>query len=174
MKIVCALEGDRASARELAGRLDENLPRISYHLAILARAHCVRIAETKRQRGIVERLYELTPIASCDTATRRQVPVEDPSPDSGAILREIMDRGVAALRTGEKRGPSENGHLSCMPVVLDQRGWRQVREIMKEARERVAVVKATTASRLAGAGEKGTSGTVALASFELPRGRRTP
>lgn len=167
MKLVRALESGQASPRQLAQRLEEDLPRITYHMSILAKAHCVRVAETERRRGVVESFYELTPLATLDQA--------QPHADAGdgesvptPFLREFMGRGITALETGTP-GPREGSRLSCIPVNLDERGWGQVKEAMDEAEDRIAAACRDSAERLSKDEEEGVAGTIAIASVKMPK-----
>lgn len=170
VKIVRALEEGKASPQQLAQRLGVDFTRISYHLTILDEARCIRVAEAKRRRGVVEHFYELTPVAASGHVTRRHVPAGVRSHASAPILQEIMDRGVAALEAG-MLDRDEGSRLSCTPVVLDERGWTQVMAIVDEALEQVSAVNEAAADRLTGVEAGGIAGTVALAGFELPKRR---
>jgi DNA-binding transcriptional ArsR family regulator len=167
VRIVCALEEGKAAPRDLASDLGEDLVRISYHLAILVRARCIRVAVTRRHRGAVEQIYELTPVAASGHVTRRHVPAGIRGHASAPILQELMDRGVAALEAGTL-DRDEKSRLSCMPLELDAQGWKQVMEIMDETLERVSAVHEASAHRLRGIERAAIAGTIGVASFELP------
>lgn len=133
VRILSQLNRGAVSTSELAARLDESVARVSYHSAMLAKAGCIRVAETRRHRGHAEQFYELTPRASLGHPTRQRRP-----------------------------------QLSCLPVLLDERGWEQVGAIIDDALERISAANEESAERLAAEKGRGIAATMMLASFFVP------
>ena len=85
-----------------------------------------------------------------------------------------MDKAVAALEAG-KLDDRDDTTLSWMPVRLDDQGWNEVTEILREASERVLAAEAASNQRLGSNGrDSSISAVVAVANFETPGPTQAP
>lgn len=127
-----------ASPNLLSKELDESLNLVSYHVRVLEKYGCVELVETKPRRGATEHFYR---------ATRRQL---------------LSDREWAHFEGLEDR------HLSRTPMMLDERGWEEVAELLGKTVERLAGVQTAALKRLAKSGEAGIPSKVEMLHSRSP------
>lgn len=126
VRILSQLSGGPVSTDQLAAQLDENLSRVSYHTAMLAKTGCIRLAETRWRRGGVERFYELAPRTSPGSPAAGQRPhlswlpvvLDERGWDQvGAIIDEALDRISEANEASAKRIAAVKGRSSISATV---------------------------------------------------------
>lgn len=101
MAIIRELEAGPASAAMLARRLEQDLPRLSYHLKQLEKHGLVRVSETRTRRNLKERLYE--PVAT-EFHIRHDVGVGTATPGQAEdLLRETAGAVVGLIRQDLER-----------------------------------------------------------------------
>lgn len=153
-----------SSARDLAAATGEPLSKMTYHVAVLHEAGCIRPLDPGSEAGPSEVVYEVASLFSAPTRLELSDAVRDHALSS--VLRRIVERGRAALEAGTLG--EEATHLSCDSLVLDERGRREARAILDEAAARLAAVHSATARRLGEGRVEGVPTTIALAAFEAP------
>jgi DNA-binding transcriptional ArsR family regulator len=137
---ILATLGDRiASPSEIARELGVDARDLNYHFGVLVEIGMIKLAHTKKRRGVLEHFYELDPPA---------VLVEDPGwselPElvrasvSTSLLQVAIDDAVDALRAGTFN--SRNSHQSRTTMILDEQGCNDVFELMQTTLERVLEV----------------------------------
>jgi DNA-binding transcriptional ArsR family regulator len=171
VEILTILNERMASPNELANELEEGLSQVSYHVKVLKDYECIRLVKTEPRRGAVEHYYRATSRAFLTDRDWQQLP-ESVRPGLSADLFElIVNDTVAALETGafDKR---VDRHMSWTPLVLDERGWRDMIKLMDGSLERVLKIQADASSRLAKSGEEGVTATAAMLGFESEADQR--
>jgi hypothetical protein len=84
---------------------------------------------------------------------------------SDATLQLIWEDASDALTAGTFERRTDR-HLSRSPLVLDERGWEQVNELLLEMMDRVVEIEAESAERRAVDGEGGVNTKMVLMHFE--------
>ncbi len=165
VEILTILNERMASPNELAKELDEGLSQVSYHVKVLKDYECIRLVKTEPRRGAVEHYYRATSRAFLTDRDWQQLP-ESVRPGLSADLFElIVNDTVAALETGAFDARVDR-HMSWTPLVLDEKGWKEMIKLMDGSLERVLKIQADSSSRLGKSGEDGLTATVAMLGFE--------
>jgi hypothetical protein len=161
-----------ASPNLIAAELNTGVSHVAYHTRALDRYGCIELVETAQRRGATEHYYKAKPHAFIGDRAWRKVPRAVRSGITAASLQTFMDKAVSALEAGAM-DDREDTTFSWMPVHLDEKGWREVTEILAEATERVLAAQTAADQRAAKSGkdERKISAVVALANFETGPGR---
>jgi Bacterial regulatory protein, arsR family len=161
IRILDSVAEGPATPRQLAASLGQSVDVVSYHLEVLRATGCIQRGEP----SVGDDPFELAPSATpIRRLAHKQPPHAPPNHPSAAVLREILSRGIANLKTGsfgERRGEQ----LSCISVVLDRQGWYEVTTAIGDALDRVSIAYEKSTARLADNEEAGIDATVAMASF---------
>lgn len=157
-----------ASAAELADELGVPVERVRYQLKRLRRAGIVSVHAEGSRRGAVEYLYaadsrklvflEDEAAANPGQRLRRHVP---PS------LRMIFKEALEATQAGAFHG-RDDCNITRVPLRLDPRGYREVREIVDAAVRDLFEVREGSSARLEISGETARPATSVLLLFEMP------
>jgi DNA-binding transcriptional ArsR family regulator len=138
-QVLIRLNEGVASPSEVAGELGERLPNISYHFRILHELGAIELVGTTPRRGALEHHYRATmrPFFSDDDwatlppSTRRAV--------LDGVLRQIHeDVGRAA---GAGGFDDELIHVTRSPLSLDERGWRELAELLERTLEKAQEIQ---------------------------------
>jgi DNA-binding transcriptional ArsR family regulator len=168
VQILEILSDRAASPIELATELDKSLSHVAYHTRTLDECGCLQLVGTEQRRGATEHFYKAAPDSFIGSREWRQVPKAVRAGVTGASLQTFMDKAVAALEAGTI-DDREDSTLTWMPLRLDDEGWGEVSEILREAAERVIAAEARSRTRLGSNGRHAAiAAVVALANFETP------
>ena len=168
VEILEALQGRVASPSELSQEMDESLGVISYHANTLVKCGCLELVHTEPRRGAVEHFFAITPRSSIGHQDWRRAPLAVRGEITTAAFESFVEAAAKALEAGTIDA-RDDSTLTWMPVTVDERGWREVAEIMRKAGQLVAEVHQRSGKRLAGG--EGISIVVGLAAFESGRRR---
>ncbi|HET7122199.1 MAG TPA: winged helix-turn-helix domain-containing protein [Solirubrobacterales bacterium] len=168
VQILIILNERVASPNILAQELDQSLNLVAYHVRVLEKYDCIELVDTKQRRGATEHFYR---------ATRRQFLSDDEwsrLPKSlrpgmaGAVLKSVFED----LETASEAGTLDDEmHLSRTPMVVDQKGWTDASEALKQALDRMLEIQGEASERLAASGEKGILAKVHMMHFKSPDGK---
>lgn len=156
------------SASEIAEELGEPVEKIRYQLRQLVAAGVVEVARMLRRRGTVEQFY-----AGKQEALTFQpeelglVPVRKRQKMSATFLRVTFREALRSLADGstvERSGMT----MTRTPFRLDERGWKELLEIYRDAFDRVQELKAESSKRISGTEADLISATAVLLCFENP------
>jgi hypothetical protein len=93
---------------------------------------------------------------------------------SASLLQNIVDDAAAALSDGSFDARDDR-HLAWTKMILDDRGWGDLNEVLAETLERVLEIQASSAARLSEAGETGFQVSTVTMAYETPaEGQRRP
>lgn len=156
-----------ASPNMIATELETGLSHVAYHTRALDRCGCLELVQTAQRRGATEHFYKARPRVFIGDQAWRSVPGAVRGAVSAASLQTFMDKAVAALEAGTM-DEREDTTFSWMPLRLDDRGWREVTEILRGATDRVVAAQEESNRRAQASSqdERGISAVVALALFE--------
>lgn len=166
-QILVRLAEQPGSAKQLSTELEVDIGNVAYHMGRLRELDLLRLVRTKKRRGAVERIYKAAPAAPliATTLEPKDVPVALRSHISVPTLQAIISSGIAALKAGTLDA-RDDGHLVCVPTVLDQEGWGDIAAIMDQTLTRIATARTRSAKRLSKTGQSKIHATIVLANFE--------
>jgi len=155
------------SPKEVAAELGVPVSKLSYHVKVLRECGCIELVSTIPRRGATEHFYKGTTRSFFNDAHWERLSKHTKNGISITGLKMIFDKAHAAVEAGTFDSRGER-HLSCTPLVVDERGWGELEEILDEALGRVMEVQAESALRLAESEADGIRATVSILSFESP------
>ena len=166
-QILAILNERVASPNELSQELGEGLSQVSYHVKVLRDYECIELVKTEPRRGAVEHYYR-----GMKRSFLNDVNWEGLSPSakegiSVAGVRMIMSEAIGALGAGTFDA-RDDSHLSCTPVIVDEKGWGEVSSVLASALEQILEIQSKSAARLAKSKKDGIPATIAILGFEAP------
>lgn len=165
VRILEALQGRSASPVALSKELGESLGVVSYHTNALVQCGCIEQTRTRPRRGTIEHFFTAVPRSFIGAQDWREAPLSVRGGISEAAIRTFIERAGAALEAGtlDKR---DDTTLSWMPMQVDERGWREMAEVLDGALSSLRQVHARSRERLGG--DDGIPVVAAVAGFEAP------
>jgi DNA-binding transcriptional ArsR family regulator len=157
LQILSIVESRTASPKELAQEIGAPLTHVSYHVRQLAELGVIKLVRTTPRRGAVEHHYRMEARPSITNEAWREAPEIAKQALVGAVLGQVSAQvNAAAAEAGFSR---DGGHLSRLPLELDEEGWREVSQLIdglasdlerveKEAKERVEATSGDTSSAM--------------------------
>ena len=170
VQILEALQGRTASPTELAHQFRESLGVVSYHVNALLDVGCIEQVRTRPKRGTIEHFYTARPRSFIGHQDWREAPLSVRGGVTNEALRTLVDKVGAAI-DADTIDSREDTTLNWMPIMVDERGWREAAEILDRALRELMEVADTSRERLGG--EEGIPVVTAMAAFEAPP-RRGP
>jgi hypothetical protein len=153
-----------ASPKEIAGELDEQVGKVSYHVKELRALGCVELVDTAQRRGATEHYYRGVAQAYLSDsfwATLSQAVRNGISVTGLKVLieaaRESVEAGAFDARVDR--------HLSCVTFNLDGQGWKEANGLLNDTLDRLAEINSESEAREAGERIRATFG---LLGFESP------
>ena len=168
VRILEALQGRTASPTELAREFKESLGVVSYHANALLEVECIEQVRTQPKRGTIEHFYTARPRSFIGHQDWRRTPVSVRGGVTDEAIRTFVAK-VGAAVDADTIDSREDTTLNWMPMVVDDRGWRETAEILDRALRELMTVAADSRERLGEA--DGISVVTAMAAFEAPPGK---
>jgi DNA-binding transcriptional ArsR family regulator len=157
-------ERGEASPVELARLLDQPLATISHHTRVLRDLRCIELTRTQPRRGAVEHYYRVLVPAFFDDEQWERVPVALRRGLADQTFSRIVEEAAAAGAVGAF--DASGSHLDRMLVELDDRGWRELSNLLTSVLERAQAIQARTDARRANGAAVRTS-EIAILHFEV-------
>lgn len=167
VKILTSLHKGISSPNQLAQELGEPLGNVSYHVKTLLEYGCVELVKTEPRRGAVEHFYRATERAFFSDAEWAKIPASARKGISGVILEAIGSDATEALVEGTIDARTDS-HVTRTPLVLDEQGWKDLNEVLKETLDRATEIQEEAASRLTKDKKEGFPTKLAILHFESP------
>jgi DNA-binding transcriptional ArsR family regulator len=163
-----------ASPNEIAQEVGQSVGHVSYHISVLKKCECIELVDTASRRGAVEHYYQATSRIFVGDEAWRRLPASVRPSLTATLLQNIVEDAGAALSAGTFDA-RDDSHLAWVPMIVDEGGWGETRDALRELLERILEIQAASAERLTKAGEVGTPISVALLGYETPAvGERRP
>lgn len=166
VRILSSLHKGISSPNQLAQELGEPLGNVSYHVKTLLEYDCVELVKTEPRRGAVEHFYRATDRAFLSDSDWAKIPASARKGISGSILESIGQSATEAMAEGTIESRKDS-HLSDTPLLLDEKGWKDLNKVLADAVKRAAAIQKEAAGRLGKDGE-GVSTKLAIMHFEVP------
>jgi DNA-binding transcriptional ArsR family regulator len=173
VQILIILNERVASPNLLAQQLDQSLNLVAYHVRVLEKYDCIELIDTKQRRGATEHFYRATRRQFLSDSEWARMPKSLRPGLSGAMLKALFDDVDEAVAK-ETFDELEDRHLSRTPIVIDEKGWKDVAALLTETLDRVLGIQAESSARLAKSGESSILCKVGLLHFKSPEPTAEP
>ncbi|MEN3281447.1 MAG: hypothetical protein V7607_2587 [Solirubrobacteraceae bacterium] len=117
-----------ASPKALALELNQPLATVSHHIRVLRDLGWIEIVRTEPRRGALEHFYRAARRPFIEDAEWQQVPLVMRRGLARQTFRRIFGEASSAGADGGFDDPG--AHLDRVPLELDERGWRELSEIL--------------------------------------------
>ena len=138
VRILGILNEKVASPNLLSQQLDQSLNLVAYHVRVLEKYRCIELVDTKQRRGATEHFYRAS---------------------SSQLLSDSEWARFEAL---------EDRHLTRTEMVVDDRGWREVTELLEETRKSLARIESSARKRVRRGDEGAIRAKVEILHSKLP------
>ncbi|HEY3492630.1 MAG TPA: winged helix-turn-helix domain-containing protein [Solirubrobacterales bacterium] len=165
VRILSSLHKGISSPNQLAQELGEPLGNVSYHVKTLLEYDCVELVKTEPRRGAVEHFYRATDRAFLSDSDWAKIPASARKGISGSILESIGQSATDAMAEGTIESRKDS-HLSDTPLVLDEKGWKDLNKVLAETVKRAGEIQKEAGKRLGK--EDGVATKLAIMHFEVP------
>jgi DNA-binding transcriptional ArsR family regulator len=167
VRILTELHKGISSPNQLAQKLGEPLGNVSYHVKTLLEYNCVELVKTEPRRGAVEHFYRATERAFFSDSDWAKIPASARKGISGVVLESIGEGATEAMVAGTIEARTDS-HLSDTPLLLDEKGWKDLNKVLADALNRGIEIQEEAASRLADSKEEAFPTKLAIMHFEVP------
>lgn len=127
------------SAKEMADMLHEPLPKVSYHVRVMADAGLLTPVRRTRRRGAIETHYRAVATLEISTAAWQRLPRELRTAVSEAMLLALAQDLAAAVRAGAHENPDYM--FTRAHYRADAAGREKVTDLVREFHERFAALE---------------------------------
>ncbi len=162
-RILMELNQRVASPSELAEEIGEPLGNVSYHVRMLVDLQCIELVSTTPRRGALEHHYRATVPPLFDDDTWKLLPTATRRKVMGDVLKEIFTAIGSAADAGAF--DEDDVHVTRDLFDLDEQGWREITDLLRETHERAAEIGAQSAARAKKAGDETRRSEFALLHF---------
>jgi DNA-binding transcriptional ArsR family regulator len=146
-RILIQLNEREASPSTLSRVLGEPLGNVAYHVKILLQNDAVELVDTRPVRGAIEHIYRASARPYFDDEHWASLPLSLRQGMFDNTLQKAWDHIVAAAENGGLDDPLT--HVSWTTLDLDRQGYEEVVDVVNQTLERVLLVQAESAGRLA-------------------------
>lgn len=165
VEILAILDNRIASPSEMALELNQPLGNVAYHVKQLVRFKCAELVDTRPVRGATQHFYRAIRRPYFHDSDWVLLPLGARQGISSSVMQMVGRDAKASLDDGvfDRR---DDRHLSRTPLVLDERAWKEMNEMLNQSVERALDMQAEAAERLARSGTEGFSARMILMGFE--------
>jgi AcrR family transcriptional regulator len=166
-RALAVLEVRAASATELAEELGEPLAKVRDELLELQRSGMVEFLDGDGGGEKAEAVYRAMGIGPTFESEWSQLSQAERETISAEIRRQIS-ADIRRAVEGHTFDARTDRHLIRIPLLVDERGWRELTDVHIAAMEETLAIQAKSSERLKRAGERGIHGRSVILMFELP------
>ena len=161
------------SAREIGEALELPRGRVSYQLRRLRAEGLIHVSGMEKRRGVVENFYCATVEPMLDNEEFAAFSLDQRRQLSAELAKDLIGDLSNAIRVGsfDARGDRCAANLR---LLLDERGWVELKEIHRAALEDVLALRQRAAERLKRSGAAGSVAVSAQLGFQLPGSAAPP
>jgi DNA-binding transcriptional ArsR family regulator len=165
VRILSSLHKGISSPNQLSQELGEPLGNVSYHVKTLLEYDCVELVKTEPRRGAVEHFYRATERAFFSDSDWAKIPASARKGINGVALETIGQEATEAMIAGTTDARTDT-HLSQTPLLLDEKGWKEITSLLAETLNRAIEIQEEAATRLAEEKADPVASTLAILHFE--------
>jgi len=147
MRVLSRLNEIVASPKELADEFDVSLPMLSYHFRVLADIGAIELVSETQVRGAIEHHYRATTRAFFSDDDWKRLPVTSRQGISKTVIDQALADMTRAFAAGTFDSRSDR-HLSFSPLVVDEAGWNELRDLFADALERAMQIQSESVGSL--------------------------
>ena len=151
-----------ASPSEMADEMGEPIGRVSHHVRWLASRRCIELVRTAQRRGAVEHFYRARTHPVVTDEQWRELSTARRASLADVMLRDLW-RDVLDARQASTL-VDEDVHLSRTLLTLDERGHRELSDLLLDALMKALEIEAQSKRRLGDASGRRTE--LGLLHFE--------
>jgi DNA-binding transcriptional ArsR family regulator len=166
-RIFAILNERVASPNELSDILDVPLPNVSYHVRALAGLECIELVRTAPRRGAIEHYYRAVRRPFFSDSDWQRLPRSGRQAITDTGLQLIWEDVSKAIEAGTFEARADR-HLSRSPLVVDERGWGELRDALAELLEEAERIAKRSGERIAKSDEDGVATQLVIMHFERP------
>jgi DNA-binding transcriptional ArsR family regulator len=171
VKIITELHMREMSPKEFFDEFGGgSISRVCRHFEKLVEYDWLKLVRTEtggKRRGAVEHFYRATELAIFDEETWAVLPPSMRAAFSWISVEQLIERAKAAI-AADTFAARPDHHLTWMPLLLDELGWKRVIAAVNAVFETVIEEQKHSRTRIAESGEIPALATVALSVFESP------
>jgi DNA-binding transcriptional ArsR family regulator len=156
-----------ASPNEVADMLEERLPNVSYHVRALVDLECIELVRTAQRRGATEHYYRAVKRPFFSDRDWKRLPRSGRQAIADVGLQVIWEDVAAAIKADTFEARPDR-HLSHSPLVLDEQGWGELRDVLNGVLAEAEQIGKRSAKRMTKSSEKGVATRLVLMHFEMP------
>jgi DNA-binding transcriptional ArsR family regulator len=164
-RILSILNERVASPNEIAEMIDERLPNVSYHVRALLELDCIELVSTAQRRGAIEHYYRAVTRPFFSDRDWKRLPRSGRQAVTDVVLQMIWEDASDAIKKGTFENRTDR-HLSRTPLVLDEEGWDEVRDLLRNALSQAEGIAGKSAKRLARSDDDGIPTRLVMMHFE--------
>lgn len=172
VRILTSLHKGISSPNQLSQELGEPLGNVSYHVKTLLEYDCVELVKTEPRRGAVEHFYRATERAFFSASDWEKIPASARKGISGSILEMVGHDSTEALMAGSIDARSDS-HVSRTPLVLDEKGWTELTELLADTLNKALEIQEKSATRVSDEKSAPVNTKLAILHFESPTEKDT-
>lgn len=165
--LLAILRDKEASPSELAKELGEELGVVNYHARKLEKLGMVEIVRERPVRGSTEHFYKATTRPWWTTEQWARVDPQVKAVATAWGVDRLFKDAAAALKGGTFDSRDER-HLSRIPMLLDEVGWKAVNALLDDTLDALLEEQALATARMAASAEDPVPVVVGMMSFETP------
>jgi DNA-binding transcriptional ArsR family regulator len=165
-------EGE-ASAAQIARRIGQDMKQVGHHVKVLADNGCIELVRVARNRGAEEHFYVASLRPCIGDEEWKLLSPETRQEISALVFQAIVAEALAAFRNGTFDSRPDR-HMSWQPLKLDEEGWTELMQELKESLERIDSIRVRAEERLIETGERGFTAIAAALGFERGVVGRSP
>jgi DNA-binding transcriptional ArsR family regulator len=164
-RILAILNERVASPNEIAEMIDERLPNVSYHVRALQELGCIELVDTAQRRGAIEHYYRALARPFFSDRDWKRLPKSGRQAITDVGLQMIWKDISDAIKkeTFEKR---TDRHLSRAALELDEQGWTEVTDLLRDTLSRAEDIADKSGKRLRKSGEQSIPTRLVMMHFE--------
>jgi DNA-binding transcriptional ArsR family regulator len=164
-----------ASPSEIARQIGEDLKKVGNHVKALYDHGCIERVRTEKKRGAFEHFYRASLRPHIGDDEWAHLSPEARHEISALVFQAVVAEALAAFRTGTFDIRLDR-HLSWRAMKLDEEGWAELMEELKESLRRIEEIATRADERLCRSGESGFPAIAAALGFErsMPGRSRGP
>ena len=166
-RILVILNERVASPNEIAEMIDERLPNVSYHVRALLDLGCIELVDTAQRRGAIEHYYRAVTRPFFSDRDWKRLPRSGRQAVTDVVLQMIWEDVSDAIKNGTFEEKSDR-HLSRSAFVLDEQGWGEIRDLLRNVLNQAEGIAGKSTKRLAKSGQEGIPTRLVLMHFESP------
>lgn len=165
LKILRVLNERVASPSQIAEETGVALGQICYHVEVLRDLDYIELVEVRKHRRGPQHFYVASHRAIVPESAWSELPENVKRDLATEAFRLIVKEAEEAIETGSFMDRPES-HLSRTPVVVDEKGWKDIARLFAETLARTMEIEGEAANRLVDQSVARISVTAALAAFE--------